>query len=582
MLWSRVQKISDDVYRDCSKDQLDNTRRVKLKTPKRNCIGYNNDTSNHWTRNLPEIRLSSDKSAIASLKTPDFSSASTTAPISTDRGTIDLLFPLLSNECTANRVTPETTNGYFKHLLNELEPAGSGWREKLGSLVFNCRYASRWLQRKIPFEWDYALKIVGSILGWYCSSIALTMFNKIIWTQMPNARNLTASLIALQSVVMSFVILVLAFLGRVDLSFATFRNIAFAFLPMATLASMDIACTNSAYSYITVSMVVVIKSAIPCLTYICGALVGLNTICCKKITSLLWIILTVSFTLKEMEVDSSKYEGIILTVLAVIASAIRWTLTQVFIKPNSKCRFRSNQGIPDVLSPIQLISIQQPLILLSLLPVVAAQLLNWSTPTSEPLTRRLEATTTFERGVTGNNELSPNYTMDETKWFILYALVSSTLAFAVVASELYIIKYTDSTTLTVGGIGKEIVVLLCSAFFLKDTINLRTCISISLTLLGITCYAVIDYKEKHSDEVSVISEGSDDHPIHITIDDSPISRISMVECGDMSPRSTQFTWLADSGGMTTKDQSPDLEQYRDPVSSPRLNETAEALGYNGI
>jgi len=561
MLWSRVQKISDDVYWDCSKEQLGNTRRIKLKTPKRSCTGYNIDTSNHRTWTIPDIRLAGDKCAISSLKTPDFSSVSTTAPISSDRGTLDLLFPLLSNECTANRVTPEKTNGYFKRTLYDVKPTCSGWREKLGSLVYKCHHVSRWLQRKTPFDWKYAFKIVGSILGWYSSSIALTMFNKIIWTRMPNARDLTASLIALQSVVMSSVILVLACLGWVNLSFANFKNIAFAFLPMAALASMDIACTNSAYSYITVSMVVVIKSAIPCLTYICGALFGLNSICWKKVSSLLWIIITVSFTLKEMEVDVSKYSGICLTVLAVIASAIRWTLTQIFIKPNSKGRLNFDHGVPNVLSPVQLISIQQPLILLSLVPVVAVQILNWS-PSAVPeptMTRRLQDITS-NAAAAADVELSPNYAFDETTWFLLYSVVSSTLAFAVVASELYIIKYTDSTTLTVGGIGKEIVVLLCSAFFLKDTINLRTAISISLTLLGISSYAILDYKEKHSDDT--ISEASDDIPIHITIDDSPMSRISMVECGDMSPKSIEFNWMCIDHDMTI-DHSRDIIQYVD-------------------
>lgn len=470
------------------------------------------------------------------LGSPILYSCSTSAPLS-DRGTSELLVPLLppaGSGWTRTQwmedtqiVSVFTNDGYCpcpspRSMLVSPRISSHAITERA---TYRLHLIKKWLRSKI--EWNVIARIIFFISLWYFSSISLTLFNKLIWTEIPDARDNTASLIALQSLVMSFGIFIVYLMGKIDLSFANIHNVVIAFLPMACLSSVDIACTNSAYSYVDVSVVVVIKSSIPCITYLCGVLFGINAFSWLKVVVLIWIALTVSLTINEMKLDETNYVGITLSVCAVVASALRWTMTQIFIK-GKPCRIKViNTGISCQIDPVQMVAVMQPLILVSLLPVVVYhdKIVHklFSRPsaviTSSPSVRRL----TSGKSVGTGYDLRSN----EIQALIIYSLVSSVLAYAVTASEMFIIKYTDSTTLTVGGIGKEIFVILLASLCFGEVIESRTAIAIGLTIAGIFCYAMIDWKCKRvmSEDVNE-TERSLSHVI-LETDSSPAGIISV-------------------------------------------------------
>lgn len=426
----------------------------------------------------------------------------------------------------------------------------SRW-ERFQSSFLWMRNISRWIDSNSTPAMNHAIRVAISICSWYLSSIILTLFNKEIWSEMPAARTNTATLIAIQSVTMSALIALGMSCGKVDLSFCTLKNVVLAFFPMAALSSMDIAFTNSAYSYVSVSVVVVVKSTLPCLTYCCGHIAGLNNFCIKKILILVWIAVTVSFTVNEMELGNDGMYGIALSMFAVMTSAVRWTIVQLFVKPrDDNRRFKL---VEKQVEPMELVCIQQPLILLALIPVVLGHDQAWHSlfgSTNEEIIKPTSMSGSTMAGppaisasiatppaplLSGAivNESRPNLRrLSETlvqevapvkpaapflggvRNIMYYATFSSVMAFAVVTSEIYIIKYTDSTTLTVAGIGKEVLTLIFSCIVFGDELNFRTQISILATLVGIFLYTRCD----HDTKILPIEEDSPVSPFRVDLD----------------------------------------------------------------
>jgi solute carrier family 35, member C2 len=296
------------------------------------------------------------------------------------------------------------------------------------------------------------------ILGWYASSSILVSSNKVLFDVLGLSIPLLVTFIHFSLTSFLMVIIQKKYpesFGSITVSREEFVRWM---IPVAVCTAGDVGLSNMAYSRLPISVMTILKSSAPVCIYITAVLFGIEKFRWKTASICLVIATSVGFAIPGTYKSSSEKEyeyvtGIVLVAIAVVCLALRWVFVQTLTR-----RY----------SPHQLLYLIQPTSALILLPFALVI----------DCDRQL-VTKILSHSV--SDQVLP----------IVLILGSSLAAIALLFLEYKIVHHTTSLTLSVAGIGKEILTLFLSALVFDESFTTRQIIAISVSIVGILVYTVL-------------------------------------------------------------------------------------------
>ena len=298
--------------------------------------------------------------------------------------------------------------------------------------------------------------VLLAILGWYISSSLLTASNKVLFDLLNIQIPLLVTFIHFAITCFVLVFIKWKFpsvIGTVQVSRADFVRWV---VPVAACTAGDVGLSNMAYSRLPISVMTVLKSSAPVCIYTAGVLSGIERFQWR--TSLVCLVIAVSIAVSVPDSPSEQnmpngadyVGGIVMVAIAVVCLSIRWVFVQTLTR-----RY----------SPMQLVYLIQPTSAIVLLP--------------------------FALIIDCDSSLGY---MIENRSLLLPCLLIFGSAFAALALLLFeykIVHATTSLTLSIAGIGKEVLTLSLSVILLSESVSLRQAIAISVSIVGIFTYAMM-------------------------------------------------------------------------------------------
>ena len=248
-------------------------------------------------------------------------------------------------------------------------------------------------------------------------------------------------------------------------------------VPVALTTALDVGLSNMAYSRLPISIMTVLKSSAVVCIYTAGVFWGVEQL--RWNISLVCIVIATSIGLAtpgssgEYMADSKFISGVAMICVAVISLSIRWVLVQSLTK-----RFTA----------LQLMYLIQPTSALILVPFASM----------------LEINSDLFRFLSSNSVWIP----------MLLVFGSAFVAMFLLLSEYQIVHLTSSLTLSIAGIGKEILTLSLSVVLFGETFTLRQALAISVSILAIFVYGLLRSREQPVDhrmeefELAAVTESS--------------------------------------------------------------------------
>ncbi|KAI7908205.1 triose-phosphate transporter family-domain-containing protein [Cokeromyces recurvatus] len=209
-----------------------------------------------------------------------------------------------------------------------------------------------------------------------------------------------------------------------------------------------------------------IKSSTPIWTLLFSFLFGFEKPRLRLVAIITCIIFGVLLTIDgEPHIN---LQGFTLVLVAAISSGLRWNLTQFLLKDSNI----SNHG---------------PLVIMyHLSPVMFITMLSLSLYIEQPFFYHHDFTT------------DSIHTIKEIVISISIMSVGGILAFLMTLSELYLIKGTNTVTLSVAGVGKEIFIIGLSVIIYGDVLTLKTYLGLFISIMGIIGYNYYKHQSKDS------------------------------------------------------------------------------------
>ncbi|KAH0474550.1 MAG: uncharacterized protein KVP18_003114 [Porospora cf. gigantea A] len=286
---------------------------------------------------------------------------------------------------------------------------------------------------------------LAAMCVWFVSSITISLLNKELFGL------LSIHIPCFVTGFHNFTMTVILFIIRhsvpnapefPSMHWATFFRYYF---PIALLSSVDILATNSSFQFVSIGTITVIKSSLCVVTYCAGMAFGVERFEWSLFVCSLWILFSISLTVPKMEVHS--VVGIVLLIVAVISSAIRWVWTQLRMQA-ALC--------PSPITPLQMMYVT--------VPANTVLLFTFGLFTEVP---------EFA------NTISRLQSLKEGEALILSLIGSGgCVAFFVVMSEFVFVQRTSSLSLTIAGVLKEVLTIFMSMLIFQERIGLFPVIGI--------------------------------------------------------------------------------------------------------
>jgi solute carrier family 35 protein C2 len=300
------------------------------------------------------------------------------------------------------------------------------------------------------------------ILGWYVMGTLLVSSNKVLFDLLKVEIPLLSTFIHFS--VTSFVLVAVRascpdLIPKVSITRAEFIR---AVLPVAITTALDVGLSNMAYSRLPISIMTVLKSSSVVFIYTVGVLFSIERF--RWRTSLVCLVIATSIALAapsqaqdEDTNESAFISGVIMVCVAVVSLSIRWVLIQSLTK-----RY----------TPLQLVYVIQPTSALVMLPFAAA----------------------FELNLKLYALLSSS-----SLWLpVLLVFGSAFIAMLLLICEYKIVHATSSLTLSIAGIGKEVLTLVLSLVLFGESFSTKQYIAISVSIVGIFVYALMRSRDTAS------------------------------------------------------------------------------------
>ncbi|EPZ32710.1 TPT-domain-containing protein [Rozella allomycis CSF55] len=255
-----------------------------------------------------------------------------------------------------------------------------------------------------------------------------------------------------------FALDVLHLISEVNTSTQSWKSYLFYIIPCSVSAGLDIGLSNTSLKFISLTFYTMVKSSSPIFVLGFSFLFKLERVSIKLIIIIFVISIGVLLTvLAESEFDSL---GFVLVIISTCLGGLRWCLTQILVQPVSRHSMH-------------------PLIAMrSLSPSMFITLLVVSLISEGPSTIfGSEYFTSFEN-------------------FLLtlgIGLVQGIISFIMVLSEVKLLSLTSSVTLTIGGILKEMMMILISTLIFQDKLGPLNIVGFCITIMGILCFNIFRY-----------------------------------------------------------------------------------------
>ncbi|KAL1925775.1 uncharacterized protein VTP21DRAFT_658 [Calcarisporiella thermophila] len=239
-------------------------------------------------------------------------------------------------------------------------------------------------------------------------------------------------------------------------------------IPCALAAAMEIGLANASLIYITLSFYTMVKSSTPIYVLLFAFLAGLEKPRLSLIAIITVIITGVLLTIfGETQFNLA---GFLLVLGASVISGLRWVLTELLMRGTS--------------GPVRTLN--------QLAPLMCIFMLIFSLCTEDPWTQ-----------IRTSRHFATLNAILET---LALMAAGGILAFCMMMAELFLIQASNTLTLSVAGICKEIVVVLLSVVVYGDQLNAVNVIGLIISIAGIYGYNLwrneqkIDYLPLHKRE----------------------------------------------------------------------------------
>ncbi|SOV16801.1 triose or hexose phosphate/phosphate translocator, putative [Plasmodium sp. gorilla clade G2] len=222
-------------------------------------------------------------------------------------------------------------------------------------------------------------------------------------------------------------------------------------ISISALLGLSVVTGNSAYSYLEIPIISVIKSSSLILIYFLSIRFGLKEFKLSLLCSILTILTGVIMSITSLKIDS--LFGIFLLTISVISSSFKWVFTNVLL--------RSTSMKPHII----LLHIYQVAMCIIIIPSLFIDL-----------------------ACMVKDYNSNILTMDKILTSLMLVGVGALTSIFLILAEFSLISYTSSVTLSIVFIGREALILLIGSIFFGEKINLSSSIGIAISMFGTILY----------------------------------------------------------------------------------------------
>ncbi|CAI7723527.1 triose or hexose phosphate/phosphate translocator, putative [Plasmodium vivax] len=289
--------------------------------------------------------------------------------------------------------------------------------------------------------------LVSSIFSFGSFSTTITKY--IIFVK---KFNYTQIVTLLEFLIMYLILRLVIFLGKMKSSTNLTRKEYIKYIiSISAFLGLSVVTGNSAYSYLEIPVISVIKSSSLILIYFLSIKFGLKEFKCSLLCSILTILMGVIMSITSLKIDS--LFGIFLLVISVIASSLKWVFTNVLL--------RSTSMKPHII----LLHIYQMAMFIIIIPTLVIDL------------------TCIVKDYNSNV-----LTIDQILSSLVLVAIGALSSIFLILAEFSLISYTSSVTLSIVFIGREAILLIIGSLFFGENINFSSSIGIAISMIGTILY----------------------------------------------------------------------------------------------
>ncbi|CXJ20796.1 phosphate translocator, putative [Plasmodium berghei] len=220
---------------------------------------------------------------------------------------------------------------------------------------------------------------------------------------------------------------------------------------ISALLGLSAISGNSAYSYLEIPVISVIKSSSLVLIYFLSIKFGLKEFKCSLLVSILTILMGVIMSITTLKIDS--LFGVFLLIIYVISSSFKWVFTDILLKSTS------------MKAHIILLHIYQISMLIIIIPTLI-----------------------IDMPCIINDYNNNNLTIGQILSSLGFVSLGAVMSIFLILAEFSLISHTSSVTLSIIFIGREAIILIIGSLFFGENIDLRSSIGIAISMIGTILY----------------------------------------------------------------------------------------------
>ncbi|KAG0738695.1 hypothetical protein G6F57_012159 [Rhizopus arrhizus] len=305
---------------------------------------------------------------------------------------------------------------------------------------------------------ENTIKNLSFILLWYFFSTSLSLYNKNLMGRDRFNFNFPLLVSSIHAGLHFMITSMMMWFGgdRWNRSTRTMSSLDYLFkvVPCGIAAAVEICCSNASLVYITLSFYTMVKSSTPIWVLVFSFLFGFEK---PRFWLIMIIVIMVTGVVLTVE-GETKFDGVgfSLVLTASIISGLRWSMTQLLLQ-------HEQLGIDNPIATLYYLS-----------PVMFITMLTLSLTFESP----------FEQFQHSKHFDTLSHIIESLGLMSIGGL----LAFAMTLAELYLIKNTNTVTLSVAGISKEIVIITLSVMIYGDVLTHKNLLGLFVSIIGIIAY----------------------------------------------------------------------------------------------
>ncbi|CAO3690292.1 unnamed protein product [Umbelopsis ramanniana] len=303
-------------------------------------------------------------------------------------------------------------------------------------------------------------KNLSYILCWYIFSTCLSLYNKNLMGKDRFNFNFPLLVSAIHTGLHSIITAIMMAVGgsrwnpRKSGDTVSMHNYIFKVVPCGLAAAFEICCANASLVFISLSFYTMVKSSTPIWVLLFALLFGLEKPRILVISIIIVMVIGVILTVEgETKFDMT---GFVLVLTASVMSGLRWSLTQLLLQHDTL-------GMDNPVATLYHLS-----------PVMFVTMATLSLIFEDPI------------GQFRNSEHFDS-AFHVVESFGLMA-IGGLLAFAMTLAEFHLIKSTNTITLSVAGISKEVVIITLSVLIYGDVLTPINLLGLAVSIIGIIAY----------------------------------------------------------------------------------------------